>query len=46
MFFQQISHDGLIEFISCHTDTLMIVRNADSVRVYGILSDLIGESRK
>ena len=37
---------NVLEFISCHTDTLMIVRNADAVRVYGILSDLIGESRK
>ena len=37
---------NVLEFISCHTDTLMVVRNADSVRVYGILSDLIGESRK
>ena len=37
---------NVLEFISCHTDTLMIVRNADSVRVYGILSDLIEKSRK
>ena len=37
---------NVLEFISCHTDTLMVVRNADAVRVYGILSDLIGESRK
>ena len=37
---------NVLEFISCHTDTLMVVRNADSVRVYGILSDLIEKSRK
>ncbi|MFA5929587.1 MAG: hypothetical protein WC861_01780 [Candidatus Micrarchaeia archaeon] len=37
---------NVLEFISCHTDTLMIVRNADAVRVYGILSDLIGQGRK
>jgi hypothetical protein len=37
---------NVLEFISCHTDTLMVVRNSDAVRTYGILSDLIGESRK
>ena len=34
---------NVLEFISCHTDTLMVVRNADSVRVYGILNILIGK---
>jgi len=34
---------NVLEFISCHTDTLMIVRNADAVRVYGILNGLIGK---
>jgi hypothetical protein len=34
---------NVLEFISCHTDTLMVVRNADAVRVYGILNGLIGK---
>ena len=34
---------NVLEFISCHTDTLMVVRNADAVRVYGILTGLIGK---
>jgi hypothetical protein len=33
---------NVLEFISCHTDTLMVVRNSDAVRVYSILSGLIG----
>jgi len=33
---------NVLEFISCHTDTLMVVRNADAARVYGILNGLIG----
>ena len=32
---------NVLEFISCHTDTLMVVKNADAVRVYSILSGLI-----
>lgn len=37
-----IASEGInvLEFISCHTDTLMVVRNSDAVRVYGILSNL------
>lgn len=35
---------NVLEFISCHTDTLMVVRNADAVRVYGILNGLIGKA--
>ena len=40
-----IAADGInvLEFISCHTDTLMVVRNSDAVRVYGILHGLIGK---
>lgn len=34
---------NVLEFISCHTDTLMVVKNADAVRVYSILSGLIGK---
>lgn len=34
---------NVLEFISCHTDTLMVVKNADAVRVYGILNGLIGK---
>jgi hypothetical protein len=34
---------NVLEFISCHTDTLMVVKNADAVRVYGILTALIGK---
>lgn len=37
-----ISSEGInvLEFISCHTDTLMVVKNSDAVRVYEILSNL------
>lgn len=34
---------NVLEFISCHTDTLMVVKNADAVRVYEILSKLTGK---
>jgi hypothetical protein len=34
---------NVLEFISCHTDTLMVVRNSDAVRAYGILNGLIGK---
>lgn len=34
---------NVLEFISCHTDTLMVVKNADAVRVYEILSSLTGK---
>ena len=34
---------NVLEFISCHTDTLMVVRNADAVRVYEILANLTGK---
>lgn len=34
---------NVLEFISCHTDTLMVVKNQDAVRVYEILSNLIGK---
>jgi hypothetical protein len=34
---------NVLEFISCHTDTLMIVRNSDAVRAYGVLNGLIGK---
>ncbi|MCX6769323.1 MAG: hypothetical protein NT051_01435 [Candidatus Micrarchaeota archaeon] len=34
---------NVLEFISCHTDTLMVVQNADAVRVYSVLSSLIGK---
>ncbi len=40
-----VSAEGInvLEFISCHTDTLMVVKNADAVRLYSILSGLIGK---
>ncbi|MCX8175145.1 MAG: ACT domain-containing protein [Candidatus Micrarchaeota archaeon] len=31
---------NVLEFISCHTDTLLVVRNADAVRTYEILARL------
>ena len=34
---------NVLEFISCHTDTLMVVRNADAVRIYEILANLTGK---
>lgn len=34
---------NVLEFISCHTDTLMVVRNSDAVRIYEILADLTGK---
>ena len=40
-----IASEGInvLQFISCHTDTLMVVRNADAVRIYEILSRLTGK---
>jgi len=40
-----IASEGInvLEFISCHTDTLMVVRNSEAVRVYEILSKLTGK---
>ncbi len=37
-----IASEGInvLEFISCHTDTLMVVKNADAVRIYEILNNL------
>ena len=37
-----VSEEGInvLEFISCHNDTLMVVGNADAVRVYEILARL------
>jgi len=34
---------NVLEFISCHTDTLMVVRNADAIRAYEILASLTGK---
>jgi len=34
---------NVLEFISCHTDTLMVVRNSDTVRLYEILLRLTGK---
>jgi len=34
---------NVLEFISCHTDTLMVVKNSDAVRVYEILNKLTGK---
>jgi aspartokinase len=34
---------NVLEFISCHTDTLMVVRNSDTVRLYEILMKLTGK---
>ncbi len=34
---------NVLEFISCHTDTLMVVKNAEAVHVYEILSKLTGK---
>ncbi|MCX6772941.1 MAG: hypothetical protein NTV88_04190 [Candidatus Micrarchaeota archaeon] len=34
---------NVLEFISCHTDTLMVVKNPDAVRVYEILGKLTGK---
>lgn len=34
---------NVLEFISCHTDTLMVVRNSDAVRIYEILTGLTGK---
>lgn len=33
---------NIIEFISCYTDTLLVVRQADTTGVYEILSNLMG----
>jgi aspartokinase len=40
-----ISSEGIniLEFISCHTDTLLVVKNQDAVSVYDILSKLVGD---
>jgi hypothetical protein len=35
---------NVLEFISCHTDTLMVVRNSDAVRVYEILCGLTSKN--
>ncbi|VVC01628.1 Uncharacterised protein [uncultured archaeon] len=32
---------NVLEFISCHTDTLLVVKNADAVPVYGLLSGMV-----
>lgn len=34
---------NVLEFISCHTDTLLVVKNADAVRIYAILTGLTGK---
>jgi hypothetical protein len=34
---------NVLEFISCHTDTLMVVRNSDAVRIHEILASLTGK---
>jgi len=34
---------NVLEFISCHTDTLMVVKNSDAVRIYEILNKLTGK---
>jgi hypothetical protein len=34
---------NVLEFISCHFDTLMVMKNADAVRTYEILAGLIGK---
>jgi aspartokinase len=41
-----IASEGInvLEFISCHTDTLMVVKNSDAVRIYEILSNLTSRS--
>jgi len=36
---------NVLEFISCHTDTLMVVRNADTVQLYEILLRLTGKGK-
>ena len=40
-----VSAEGInvLEFISCHTDTLMVVKNSDAVRLYSILTNLTGK---
>ena len=32
---------NIVEFISCYTDTILVVRQADTTRAYGILSDIM-----
>lgn len=32
---------NVLEFISCHTDTLLVVKNSDAVPVYGLLTSMI-----
>ncbi|MCX8196865.1 MAG: ACT domain-containing protein [Candidatus Micrarchaeota archaeon] len=34
---------NVLQFISCHTDTLMVMRNNDALRAYEILMDLTGQ---
>lgn len=40
-----IASEGInvLEFISCHTDTLMVVKNSEAVRAYEILAALTGK---
>lgn len=40
-----VSAEGIniLEVISCHTDTLMVVRNSDTIRIYEILLKLTGK---
>ncbi len=39
-----LSNEGInvVEFISCYTDTLLVVRQADTAKTYSILSDIMG----
>lgn len=32
---------NVLEFISCHTDTLLVLRNSDAVPAYGLLTSMI-----
>ena len=34
---------NVLEFISCHTDTLLVVKNSDAVPVYSLLTNMIGK---
>ncbi|NYZ74097.1 ACT domain-containing protein [Candidatus Micrarchaeota archaeon] len=38
-----LSSEGVnvVEFISCYTDTLLVVRGADSAKAYGLLSSIL-----
>ncbi|MEM4554869.1 MAG: hypothetical protein QXT25_03405 [Candidatus Anstonellaceae archaeon] len=35
---------NVLQFISCHTDTLMVMRNSDAIRAYEILMELTGKA--